>query len=442
MASQPATKKSRKKDPAWKYGTEVQGPLIRGRHVSYATCKFCDKRVPGGISRFKSHIGQTHKEVSACPNVPPEVTQEILTQLLHDEGSKAIEQQNFQYLVNGGSHYHAQTESTYNHMVGSEPTPTATSDRGIRGPMDSPYFVNMVRSVGEYGRGLKPPSMYELNSWVLKEEVKLTNDMVDNAKRTWAENGVTIMSDGWTDIRKRQLINFLVNTPDETVFLKTIDASKHVKDAGRLFQMLNEIVEEVGEEHVVQVVTENVVAYKAAGDLLMQKWRRLYWTPCAEYCIDLILEKLFEEGSEKDYNEGCELLSWIGIFIKGYKTLVGILRLVDSEATPAMRFIYGAMDKAKEEIARNFGNEEPKYKDIWEIIDENWDFQMHKDLHDAGYFLNPQFQYEENVSNHPEIKSSIDNCMEKLLPREDVVEAHMDLDKYLNKEGHFGRLEA
>jgi hypothetical protein len=41
---------------------------------------------------------------------------------------------------------------------------------------------------------------------------------------------------------------------------------------------------------VVQVVTDNAVNYKAVEQLLMGKRKGLFWTPCAAYCIDLILE--------------------------------------------------------------------------------------------------------------------------------------------------------
>ncbi|KAI3985808.1 hypothetical protein MKX01_026594 [Papaver californicum] len=75
--------------------------------------------------------------------------------------------------------------------------------------------------------------------------------------------------------------------------------------------------------------------------------------------------------------------------LKATEPLVGVLRLVDSEATPAIGFIYDAMDRAKEEITKNSDNEEARYKEIWDIIDEKWDFQMHRDLHAAGYFINP-----------------------------------------------------
>ena len=46
----------------------------------------------------------------------------------------------------------------------------------------------------------------------------------------------------------------------------------------------------VGEENVLQVVTDNAANFKAGGELLMQKREHLYWTPCAAHCIDLIFE--------------------------------------------------------------------------------------------------------------------------------------------------------
>ncbi|KAK0595776.1 hypothetical protein LWI29_009861 [Acer saccharum] len=52
---------------------------------------------------------------------------------------------------------------------------------------------------------------------------------------------------------------------------------------------------------------------------------------------------------------------------------------------PAIGSIYGAMDKAKKEIAANLGNEEGAYKEIWKIIDEKWEFQLH--IHLQNIFL-------------------------------------------------------
>ncbi|XP_042009196.1 uncharacterized protein LOC121757771 [Salvia splendens] len=56
--------------------------------------------------------------------------------------------------------------------------------------------------------------------------------------------------------------------------------------------MLDSMVDEIGEENVVQVVTDNGSNYVAAGKLLMAKREHLYWTPCAAHCIDLMLEDI------------------------------------------------------------------------------------------------------------------------------------------------------
>ena len=93
------------------------------------------------------------------------------------------------------------------------------------------------------------------------------------------------MTDGWTDKKRKTIINFLVNSPKGTVFLKSIDASAISKTAEKVFEMMDDIVEEVGEDNVIQVVTDNATNYKAAGQMLMTKRKKLFWTPCAAHGV-------------------------------------------------------------------------------------------------------------------------------------------------------------
>ncbi|KAK2397863.1 hypothetical protein QL285_059395 [Trifolium repens] len=48
----------------------------------------------------------------------------------------------------------------------------------------------------------------------------------------------------------------------------------------------------VGAENVVQVVSDNGSNYVLAGKYLEEKYPRLFWTPCAAHCLDLILEDI------------------------------------------------------------------------------------------------------------------------------------------------------
>ena len=102
--------------------------------------------------------------------------------------------------------------------------------------------------------------------------------------------------------------------------------------------------------------------------------------------------------------------------LKTTRPLVSVLRMTDSKQLPTMRFIYGAMDKAKEEIVTNLGNKEGAYKEIREIIDEKWQYQLHHNLHAAAYYLNLRFQYSDGLSTHIEVNVGLIVCMEKLIP--------------------------
>jgi len=147
----------------------------------------------------------------------------------------------------------------------------------------------MIELVERHGQGMKPPSYHEIRVKYLNQQVAATMEALDEHKAYWKKTGCTIMTHGWTDKRRRTILNFLVNSPKRTVFLKSIDASYFSKTTEKVFKLMDDIVEVVGEENVVQIVMDNTANYKAAGEKLMEK-RKLYWTRCAAHCIDLMLE--------------------------------------------------------------------------------------------------------------------------------------------------------
>ena len=57
-----------------------------------------------------------------------------------------------------------------------------------------------------------------------------------------------------------------------------------------IFELLDEIIQEVGEQNVVQVITNNASNYVLARKILESKYKTIFWTPCAAHCIDLMLE--------------------------------------------------------------------------------------------------------------------------------------------------------
>ncbi|KAL7204843.1 hypothetical protein ACSBR2_017869 [Camellia fascicularis] len=97
------------------------------------------------------------------------------------------------------------------------------------------------------------------------------------------------MCDGWSNLTRQHIINFLVYCNKGTIFHKSIDASNIIsKIAKYYFGFLDKVVDEIGEQYVVQVVTDNEPALTAAGKILMRKRKHLYCTTCSVHCIVLM----------------------------------------------------------------------------------------------------------------------------------------------------------
>ncbi|XP_028120013.1 uncharacterized protein LOC114317473 [Camellia sinensis] len=387
--------------------------------------------------------------------------------------------------------------------------------------VDSEYTQPMLDIAAEVGPGVKGPSAYEVSEVYLGMEHDEMTEWIGSFKGIWAERGVSIMCDGWSSLTRQHIINFLVYCNRGTIFHKSIDASNIVsRTVEYYFGLLDKVVDEIGEQYVVQVVTDNEPALKAAGKMLMRKRKHLYWTACSAHCIDLMLKdiankksvaKVIEDGKTitnfiynsgwvldlmRKFTGGRELIrpaitrfatNFIAIesivrykqqlramfnsdewknsrwgkaktgqpynvkkiilgkefwqkateLCKVHEPLVRVLRLVDGDEKPTMGFIYEAIDRAKLAIQRDCRY----YTEYWKIIDTRWSFQLHQDLHAAGYFLNPQFQYGVTSSNEMirEVMDGLKKVITRLEPNMDAqVKATNQLLLFRDKQETFG----
>ena len=124
-------------------------------------------------------------------------------------------------------------------------------------------FHIMIEAIGQFGPGMKPPSMLRVP--LLRKKLSPLQKKEEH-KTEWAQKGCSIMSDGWRDsVVQKDIINFLMNSPRGSFFMKSMDVSEVSKDANLLFGILDDMVEEVGEENVIRVITDNASAYVKAG---------------------------------------------------------------------------------------------------------------------------------------------------------------------------------
>ncbi|KAA0062060.1 hypothetical protein E6C27_scaffold89G004020 [Cucumis melo var. makuwa] len=471
---------SSKKDPAWKYGR-----LQNDQDINTFVCGFCSKVTKRGVYRLKQHLVGGYRNATACRKCPDHVKEEIKDYM---SKKKEIKEQRNLIVDIDVQDYDIENEDEGSISVNNRATSSGSSlkkprQKGV--PLNActyDSFAPMIESIGQFGLGLKPPTYHELRVPCLKKELEATNELMRSLKAEWAKVGCTVMADGWTDRRNRTLINFLVNSPKGTMFIESIDASSYVKDGKKMFELLDNFVERIGEANVVQVVTDSASANVMAGRLLESKQPQLIWSPCAAHCLDLMLEDIYKISNiRKALKRGMEISNFIynnlrkmftsdewkdskwskeqqgrrvvqTILLASFWTtivftlkvsgpLVRVLRLVDGEKKPPMGYIYEAMDRAKEAIAKSFNNNEEKYKDIFTIIYRRWELQLHRPLHAAGYYLNPSFYYSNpSIQEDDEIVNGLYSCITKMVASLDVQDKILaELSKYKRAEALFGQ---
>ncbi|KAG5531758.1 hypothetical protein RHGRI_026396 [Rhododendron griersonianum] len=92
--------------------------------------------------------------------------------------------------------------------------------------IENDSFKRFVEAVGLFGLGYQPPSQYQLREPLLKEEVERTKTFLKKKEKEWALTGCSIMTDAWTDRKKRSIMNLCVNCKQGTCFLSSKEDSE------------------------------------------------------------------------------------------------------------------------------------------------------------------------------------------------------------------------
>lgn len=321
----------RGKDACWEHCVLVDATRQKVR------CNYCQREFSGGVYRMKFHLAQIkNKDIVPCNEVPDDVRDLIYSVLNTSKKQKAPKKPKIDWALNGPQNSSSssggfpannnnagpseQHESTCPSLLLPRPSPTVQpilvddtekqkhedTDKKVAlfffhnsihlSASQSIYYQAMVEAIAESGTGYKAPSYKELRSTLLdkvKGEIHETFDK--RLKDQWMETGCTILSDNWSDGRSKSILVFSVASPKGTYFLKSVDVTSHADDAYYLFEILDSVIIEVGAENVVQLITDNSASYACASGFLLKKYPSLFWSPCASYCIEKMLDDISKQ---------------------------------------------------------------------------------------------------------------------------------------------------
>ena len=66
-----------------------------------------------------------------------------------------------------------------------------------------------------------------------------------------------------------------------------------MKNRHYIAEKLEDYIKEVGPQNVIQIITDNVSACKAAGAIVESKYSHIFWTPYVVYTLNLALKNIF-----------------------------------------------------------------------------------------------------------------------------------------------------
>ena len=99
---------------------------------------------------------------------------------------------------------------------------------------------------------------------------------ITSIKTKWPQYGCTIMCDDWSSQNRKLIVNFMIYYDRSMIYHTSVDTTNISKTADYIFSLIDKVVDEVGEEYIVHVVTNNEANFKVADHLLMEKRKYLF----------------------------------------------------------------------------------------------------------------------------------------------------------------------
>jgi hypothetical protein len=178
----------------------------------------------------------------------------------------------------------------------------------------SPLFIDMCRAL--LGKALTryvPPISERIRTRLLVNAKKEVDKILESIKSSWPSSGVNIVSNGWTNATRYPLINSMVSSLNGPIFLKVVDALGKYKDAQCMGELFVKVIEDVGVDYYVQIITDNAPICKVVGMTVEAKYPQIYWTPCIVHSLNLILKSIASDVTwmESIIEDACHIRNFV-----------------------------------------------------------------------------------------------------------------------------------
>ena len=145
------------------------------------------------------------------------------------------------------------------------------------------------------------------------EKAKITHPL-SKMTNSWNERGLSIVSDGWTNVKGKPLISVLAVYVSGAIFLSSYDYSDKFKTDTNIVESSLETIERIGPYNVVQLITDNATNCKAAGAIIEDKYPNIFWSGCLVHTMNFLMHDIIKNKQPQ--------FKWLGDLYKRGKKMI------------------------------------------------------------------------------------------------------------------------
>eukprot|EP00253_Pinus_taeda_P036712 PITA_36712 len=331
--------------PLWKY--VIRHEARKGGGTTKFHCPHCNNNYTGSYTRARKHLcgkrpwnGDKQTGIKTCTGVSAVKR----TKYIREEEEAQYKSKRSNGFFEPSSQSHPQktpSTSSYGSGYGGTRSPNISLrrrtisdflDEGCKNDVDSkvyrflyacgipfnvlrsPYWHEMVFAINDAPKGYRSPRYDKARTIGLDHEKEKISLSLSRMALSWTEHGVSIVSDGWTNVKGKPLISVFDVSVSGAILLSAYDYSNKFKTGINIAEPLLETIDHIGPYNVIQVITDNVANCKAAGAIIEDKYPNTFRPGCLVHIMNLLMHDIIKNKNQQ--------YKWIGGLYKRGKKMI------------------------------------------------------------------------------------------------------------------------
>jgi hypothetical protein len=187
-------------------------------------------------------------------------------------------------------------------------------------------------------KGCKLPHATYMTQKILPAlDKKLADDVEGKISGLLQVTGAMLISDGWTSVQSRPIVNALLTTPAGTMFLKALDTSGNVKDADFIADFICAIIEAQGPKNIVAICMDG--ACTASFPLIEAKYKHVFCFICPAHALDNFMKNVFSDKEKIKMKSIVGEFDWdSNIFLEPFTEAWKVIQFLSNHSIPLSIF--------------------------------------------------------------------------------------------------------